>query len=91
MVQDIYDAYDMENAGNPLDVKPLRRTGWFIRQRDFNAYDTLACVDNLKKSCESGDMLTEEEILALQQNTPSDMDSVQRPSRKFIRRKKKVS
>lgn len=91
MVHKVYDAYELENANNPLDVKPLRRFGWFIRDRDFAAYDTLACVENLKKSCQSGDMLTEAEILDLQRNTPADMDSVQRPSRQFLKRRKKVS
>ena len=89
MVHYDYDAYELENASNPTDIKPLRRYGWFISDRDFNAYDTLACVEQLKKSCQGDDMLTEEEILALQQNTPSDMDAVQNPSKKYIRRKKK--
>ncbi len=90
MVHKLYDAYELENANNPLDVKPLSRFGWFIRNRDFEAYDTLACVENLKKSCQSGDMLTEAEILDLQRNTPADMDSVQRPSRQFLKRRKKA-
>ncbi|MDE6016520.1 MAG: hypothetical protein K2H41_12635 [Acetatifactor sp.] len=85
-----YDAYDLENAANPLDVQPLLRFGWFIHDRDYNAYDTLACVDNLKKSCMEGDMLTEAEILALQQNTASDMGAVSRPSRRFLRRMRKI-
>ncbi len=90
MVHCDYDAYELENANNPTDVKPLRRHGWFISDSDFNAYDTLACVEQLKKSCQEGDMLSEEEILALQQNTPADMDAVQKPSRTYLRRIKKV-
>ena len=89
MVQNLYDAYELENASDPTMVKPLRRFGWFISNADFNAYDTLACVDNLSKSCKEGDMLSEEEILALQQNTPSDMDVVAHPSRKYFRNQKK--
>lgn len=85
MVHTRYDAYELENANNPLMVKPINRYGWFIRNRDFKAYDTLACVDNLKKSCLEGDMLSESEILALQQNTPTDMESVAKPSRKFMK------
>lgn len=84
-----YDAYDLENAANPLDVKPLRRFGWFVEDSDYNAYDTLACVENLKKSCLENDMLSEAEILALQQNTAPDMEAVSRPSRRFLRRMKK--
>ena len=91
MVSEKYDAWDMENANNVKMVKPLRRFGWFIRDLDYNSYDTLACVDNLSKSCKEGDMLSEEEILALQCNTPSDMDGVSNVSRKWKRRNQKRS
>lgn len=90
MVHGQYDADDLEHAVNPRLVKPLRRFGWFISDRDYCAYDTLACVGNLVKSCTSGDMLSEEEILALQQNGPAGMDAVGRPSRSFVRRSRKL-
>lgn len=89
MVSEKYDAWDMENANSVKMIKPYRRFGWFIRNRDFEAYDTLACVDNLSRSCKAGDMLSEQEILALQCNQPSDMDSVDRVSRKYKRRVQK--
>ena len=91
MVQIQYDAYELENATNPTMITPILKFGWFIRNRDYEAYDTLACVGNLKKSVESGDMLTEEEILALQCNTGSDMEVVSKPSRKYYRRQKKAN
>lgn len=91
MVHREYDAWDLENATTPTNCKPLRRYGWFIREKDFKAYDTLACVDNLTKSCESGDMLSEEEILALQANNGSNMDVVSKPSKRFYKKKKKQS
>lgn len=90
MVQSKYDAYELENAYNPLDVKPLARFGWFIRNRDYAAYDTLACVDNLSKACREGDMLSEDAILALQQNMPVDSQNITTPSRRFLRRMKKM-
>ncbi len=90
MVHRQYDAYEMENASDPTNVRVERRSGWFIRDGDFAAYDTLACVGRLAKSCREGDMLSEAEILALQQNSPSDMDAVTRPSRKYMRRQKKM-
>jgi hypothetical protein len=90
MVHGQYDAFALENATDPTLVTPMRRFGWFIENKDFAAYDTLACVENLSKSCQSGDMLSEDEILALQQNpVSSDMDVVLKPSRKFIRTSKK--
>ncbi len=79
-----YDAYQLENASDPTLVKPFRRDGFFITDRDYHAYDTLACVGNLKKSFKDGDMLSEQDILALQQNTDSNPDVVN-PSNKYKR------
>lgn len=90
MLQYEYDAFEMENAVNPLLLTPKLRYGWFIRDRDYNAYDTLACVGNLKKSFEKGDMLTEEQILALQCNQGVNMDAVSAPHRKYVRQRKKM-
>ena len=91
MVQRRYSAREMEYAANPMDVKPLSTSGWFIRNKDFEAYDTLACVENLKKSFDENDMMTEEEILALRSVTPPDMDVVQKPSKRYLRRRKKMN
>lgn len=85
MVHNIYDAFDMENATNLSLVKPLRRTGWLIKDDDYNSYNTLACVGNLIKSCQEGDLLTTEEIL---NNIASDSDyeSVRHQSSKLRKR-----
>jgi hypothetical protein len=90
MVHKKYDAWDLENASSPTMCKPVGRFGWFISDQDFAAYDTLACVDNLVKACEEGDMLTEEEILKLQSSSvDTDNDSVTHASRRLrIKRKK---
>lgn len=53
MVHEQYDAFDLENASDPTLIKPKRRFGWFIKDAAFNAYDTLACVGNLTKSCKT--------------------------------------
>lgn len=71
-LQRVYDGYELENCTNPLLVKPLKIVTWFIRNKDFGYYDTLACVDNLTKDAMSGDMLSPEEILQLQTGQPSD-------------------
>ncbi len=86
--QKSYDAWEMENATNPEMIRPLGRGGFFVTNRDYNAYDTLACVGNLSKSFADGDMLTEEEILALQCNQPANMDVVSKPSRQYLKRRK---
>ena len=85
MVHGSFDAYELENASDPTMVKPKARFGWFIRDKDYAAYDPLACVGNLAKSCKENDMLSEAEILALQCNTPDNMDNVNNPSRHFIK------
>ena len=42
MCSNVYDAWELENASSPSQIKPLRRFGWFIRDVDYGAYDTLA-------------------------------------------------
>lgn len=90
MVHADYDAYALENATDPTLVKAVRRYGWFIDNTDYGAYDTLACVDNLSRSCRDGDMLSEAEILALQQNNGANMDGVVTPSKKYVKMRKKM-
>lgn len=63
----------------PVDVEFDIRLG----QKSF------ACVDNLKKSSENGDMITESEILALQCNN-GNPDNLITPSRKFRKIRKKM-
>lgn len=85
-----FDAWDLENAANTQMVTPLARSCWFVLNRDYAAYDTLACVGNLKKSMKEGDMMSEEEILKLQQNTQQvNMEGVSKPSRRWIKRQKR--
>ena len=87
--QNYFDAWDLENASSTQLIKPYRRGCWFVKDKDYNAYNTLACVGNLKKSMQEGDMMTDAEILALQQNTQdSNMDGVVNPSRRWLRKRK---
>lgn len=88
MIQSIYDADEIEIASDPSMVKPLRRTGFFIRDKDYLAYDTLAVVGSLKRSVDSGDMMSEHEILELRGNLNPDDGNVSRPSRKLLKRRK---
>lgn len=91
MIQYEFDAFEMENAVNPLLLTPKSRYGWFIRDADYQAYDTLACVGNLKKSCEKGDMLSEEDILKLQCNNGANMEAVTSPSKTYRKSRKKLT
>lgn len=86
-VQKTYDAWVMENCTDPTTIKPEARRGWFIRDKDFNAYDTLACVGNLIHSAEIGDMISEHEIL--ENISPRDMDYTEGQFRQKLIRKSK--
>lgn len=89
MVQNIYSADDLEHASDPTMVKPYAKKGWFIRDSDFALYDTLATVDKLKRAVESGDMMTEKEIMEMRGNMNPDNEAVVSRSRKFKRLRKK--
>lgn len=72
MIHNVYDAHVLEYASDPTIIQPLYRTGFFIRNRHFAAYDTLALVDNLSHSATSGDMLSEAEVLQNRQQLLAD-------------------
>ena len=89
-VQTVYNAWELENCANPLLVQPILRTGFFVRRKDYENYDTHAVVENLMKSCANGDMLSDQEILNLRCQNLLDNDNITSPSRKLrlIRKKK---
>lgn len=57
-------AWDLENCTNINLVKHITRC-WFVRNKDFNAYDTYANVDSIKRMQANGELLTDDEVLAL--------------------------
>lgn len=82
-----YDAWEMENATNAEMIRPLRRGLWYVHDRDYAAYDTLAIVNNLKKKFEDGDILTEEEIINNQAPAgPLGLEVTTNPTQKAKRR-----
>lgn len=89
MVQEFYNADDMEYASDPTLVKPISRRGWFIKDSDYNAYDTLATVEKLKKSVDEKDMMSETEILEMRGAINPDNDSIVNGSRKLRKFRKK--
>lgn len=91
MVQSVYDADEIEYASDPTMVKPRRRTGFFVRDFDYNSYDTLACVDKLKKSVDENDMMTPEEILAMRGEINPNNDNVGHMSHRLKRHYKKMN
>ena len=73
VVQDTYDAYTLENCSDPTTVKSIGSSGWFVSNKDFESYDTLATVGNLRRSVEMGDMDSEIEIINRQANNVKDI------------------
>lgn len=73
VIQDTFDAYTLENSSDPTTVKSLGSSGWFVRDKDFESYDTLATVGNLRRSVEDGDMDSEIEIINRQANNQKDL------------------
>lgn len=89
MCLSVYNADEIEYASDPTMVKPLYRDGFFIRNKDYESYDTLACVDALERSAKEGDMLTEKEILELRGQLNPDNDAVTHRSWKHKMRKRR--
>lgn len=89
MVQEFYSADELEYASDKSLVKPIKRVGWFIKDSDYNAYDTLATVEKLKKSVDQNEMLSEEEILSLRGKLNPDNDAIISGSRKLTRIRRK--
>lgn len=86
-----YDAYEMENAQNPTLVEPYAKKCWFVTDNSYAKYDTFAQLEDIKKKCEEGDMMTEAEILANQCNMPANVDPVLKPSKKYFKKHKKLN
>lgn len=89
LIQYVYSADELELASDPRLIKPVLKTGWFVKDKDYNAYDTLATVDKLKRAVDVNDMMSEAEILTMRGQMNPDNDQVIRPSRKLISLRKK--
>lgn len=87
--QYVYDAWELENATSFESVLPLYKTGFFVRNKDYNAYDTMAVVESLGKDWEAGKMFSDKEILEMQANNNINIDTGEKPKKGLFRRKKK--
>lgn len=67
VVWNYYDAWTVENTSDVTKVKPKRIKVNFIKDKDFNAYDTVACVESFKDNVKQGLHLTDLEIIEFQQ------------------------
>lgn len=83
-----YNADQVEIAGDTSLVKPLYTRSFFVTDRIYGNYDTLATVDKLVKDVKEGKMLTAQEILTARSNAALELDAVTRPSRRLRRVRK---
>lgn len=74
--QKVFDAFDVENCVNTNNLKPLRRTGFFIENSLYDEYNTKEIINNLIKAKNEGDLLSDIEILNLQCNNPDNLQAV---------------
>ena len=88
VIQSTYDAYVLENTTDTLSVKPLGQRGWFVTDKDFNSYDTLACVGNLIKKVDENDFDNEIEIITKHGANKDDYGSTRRLRSIFSRKRK---
>lgn len=86
--QYVYDAWELENASSADDIKPLYKTGFFVCNKHYNAYDTMAVVEKLEKDWKDGQMFSDEEILNLQNNNSINIDVDTKPKKSLFKRKK---
>lgn len=86
-IQKTYDAYVLENCTDPTTVNAQSKHGWFITDKDFNAYDTLACVGNLIHAVNTNDMDSEIEII--NRLNPRDIDVTEGKYRKQVTKRLK--
>lgn len=86
MVQYVYDAWDMENTTDKTKVKPVKKLAWFIKDSDFDCYDTLSVVESFRKDAENHDLLSDIEILQLRSGNTSDPEAITNKSRFYKNR-----
>lgn len=79
----LFDAYELENCSNPLMLKPIMKQYWFVKDSDYNAYDTNEMVTKLVKDAKEGRMLTSSEISAKQGDVVADVNLTTMRKRKW--------
>lgn len=87
--QYVYDAFELENCTNITNVRPLYKTGFFVTNKNYAAYDTMAVVGSLVKSWKDNDMLSDKDILELQGSNMNVNVEENNKRRLFGKRKRK--
>lgn len=80
-----YDAWDYENAMNVQLIKPITSRWWFIRNKDFDSYDTSQMIS--KDSAEKF-ISNEEAIVRIGLDATVNDGAVSSPSRRLKKQRK---
>jgi len=81
-----YDAWDYENAMNTQLVKQLTHKWWFVKNSDFDSYDTTQMIsDDMSKNFISN----EESLMRKGLDATSNLDAVMGASRRLKKARKK--
>ena len=81
-----YDAWDYENAMNTQLVKQLTHKWWFVKNNDFDSYDTTQMIsDDMSKNFISN----EESLMRKGLDATSNLDAVMGASRRLKKARKK--
>jgi len=81
-----YDAWDYEQAMNAQLLKREKHKCWFVKDKDFNAYDTTQMID--EKMCKN--FISNDEILMRKGlDETVNADAVKTPSRRLKKARKK--
>ncbi len=82
----MYDAWDYENAMTPQLVRSLKTVWWFVKNKDFNSYDTEQMISETM----SADFISNDEKLSrLGIDNVVNADAIQKPSMKLKKARKK--
>lgn len=84
---DKFDAWDLECSNNVQLCKPLSRSCWFIRNKDYAAYDTHALATQISQDVKSGSMIPEDQRCVNFSQT--DVDGITHKSKSLKRSLKK--
>lgn len=80
-----YDAWEYENAMNSQMVKPLLSRWWFVKNSDFESYDTAQMIDESM----SADFISNEESLTrIGLDSVVNADAITKPSRRLKKLRK---
>ena len=82
-----YDAWDYENAMNSQLLRPIANLWWFVRDKDFECYDTTQLIDN---DASDKFISNEESIVRIGLDAMSNEPAVVRASRDLRKKRKKA-